>query len=190
MHARIARPIWTLICVVGAALSTTSCIHVGYRYDFVDAVSPQSWGQVLIRLVPRTSYYRDGVSMMKGPYGFVAAVWITDGAALPQTCKAHFSSTALVDSRGRTVLTIPSQDVAPRVSEFGTPDKPRPDPSGRAIAGVHGTADVPHQDYVAIVDVRLEGCGAIDGSYPIRETLKSRYEKRHFNPGFEALMGV
>ena len=175
--------------VIALALLTAACLHRGERHDYRTVEKPFAWGGVRVGMTPKTSYYRDGVSMMKGSYGFFVAVWLKDGPALPPTCKVRFQSAVLLDAAGKAVATLAPQEATPRIPLVGLPSRPNPD--GRAYASLpHEVFDIPHVDYLGAIDFQLDGCGAIDGAYRVREVIGAQSEKRLFNPVWSALMGV
>jgi hypothetical protein len=178
-----------LACLVAAAL-TSGCLHRSERYDYADIEkSLGDWGGVRVRLLPRSSTYNDGVSVMSGPYAMLAVVWLKGGATLPSACRTHFQTAALHDAEGKVVASLAPQAVTPEVFLVGPPA--RPNPEGLAHASLPMQSfEIPHADYLAVIDFRLEGCGAIDGAYKVREIIKTKSRTHYFHPVWAAMMSV
>ena len=182
--------VWTILACLIAAATTAGCLHRGERYDYEDIdKSLGDWGGVRVRLLPRSSTYNEGVSVMSGPYAMLALVWLKEGAKLPSACRTRFQTAALHDAEGKVVASLAPQAVTPEVFLVGPPA--RPNPEGLAHASLPMQSfEIPHADYLAAIDFQLEGCGAIDGDYKVREIIKAKSKTHYFHPVWAAMMSV
>jgi hypothetical protein len=185
------------VCTPLAALLLASCTGVGYRYDYTHARQVHPWGAVSVGLHTNSSYYRDGVSMMGGPWIFVVTVMITDEKAVPPTCRVRFHKAELLDTRGAVEARLGPADLTlqtsptPKENSQGKQAMMYVSSQGGLMASLpHDIIEVPYQEHGVAVDVSLEGCGAADGDYQLRDVIKTDYQKRRFNPVFDAMMSV
>jgi hypothetical protein len=135
--------------------------------------------------------------MMGGPWVFVVTVMIRDDKAVPPTCRVRFGKAELLDAKGAVEARLGPADLTlqssptPQENSQGRLAMMYVSSQGGLIASLpQDKIEVPYQEHRVEVDARLEGCGAADGDYQLRDVIKTDYQKRRFNPAFDALMSV